>query len=214
MRFMNTENNKDILIPVARFISIVFHPLFMPLYGLGIIYSAPTLLEYLPVGAKKILFLIVFINNVFIPVTLLPLLKNRNLISSYTIDERKERSIPLIMVCLLYLITSFIIFRYQIPGLLKSFVFSSTFLAVMVTVINFWWKISLHSVAAGALNALVVVLSVKMYSPLTGYLISSILTGGLILSSRLKLNSHNPAQVWIGFFTGFFGLSLFILLIQ
>jgi len=79
--------------------------------------------------------------------------------------------------------------------------------------INFWWKISIHAVGAGALTATVVVLSMKMYTPLTSYLISVIIVGGLILSSRLKLNSHNPAQVWLGFLIGLLVISLFILLI-
>jgi len=210
---MNKENNTGITIALAKFISIVFHPILMPLYGLGIIFTAPTLLGYLPEEVKKILFLIIFINNVFIPLTLLPLFRNRNLISSYTIEERKERAIPLIMMSILYSITSFIILRYQIPLFLKSFVFASTFLVILITLINFWWKISIHAVAAGALNAVVVLLSIKMHSPLIWYLISVIMAGGLVLSSRLKLNSHNPAQVWFGFLTGLFGSGLFILLV-
>jgi len=79
--------------------------------------------------------------------------------------------------------------------------------------INFWWKISIHAVGAGALTATVFVLSLKMYTPLTWYLAAVILTGGLVLSSRLRLNSHNPSQVWIGFLTGLLGISLFILFI-
>ena len=209
---MNPENNLGITIALAKFISIVFHPLLMPLYGLAIIFTAPTLLGYLPGEVKRILFLIIFINNVFIPVTMLPLFKNRNLISTYTIEERRERTVPLILMSILYSITSFIIFRYQIPLFLKSFVFASTFLVIFVTLVNFWWKISIHAVAAGALNAVVVMLSVKMYSQLTWYLISVILAGGLVLSSRIKLNSHSPAQVWFGFFTGLLGLSILILL--
>jgi 4-hydroxybenzoate polyprenyltransferase len=79
--------------------------------------------------------------------------------------------------------------------------------------INFWWKISIHSVGAGALAATVFVLSLKMHTPLLWYMIPVILAAGLILTSRLKLNSHNPNQVWVGFLTGFLVISLFILLI-
>jgi membrane-associated phospholipid phosphatase len=84
----------------------------------------------------------------------------------------------------------------------------------MVTVINFWWKISLHSVGAGAIISLVIILSLKMLTPLEWYLIPAIIAGGLVLSSRLRLNLHNPQQVWIGLSAGFFGLSLFMLLFQ
>jgi hypothetical protein len=210
---MDQEKNTSLTTSVAKFISIVFHPLLMPLYGLGIIFTAPTLLGYMPIEVKKILFLIVFINNVFIPLILLPFFKNRNLISTYAIEDKKERAVPLIMMSVLYSVTSFVIFRYQIPVFLKSFVFASTFLVILVTLINFWYKISIHAVAAGALNAVVALLSLKMSSSLVWYLVSTILTAGLILSSRLKLNSHDPGQVWSGFLTGFAVLGIFFLLI-
>jgi membrane-associated phospholipid phosphatase len=156
------------------------------------------------------LFFIIFINNVLLPLSLLPFFKYRNIISSWSVENRKERIIPLLLTTLLYAATSYIVFRFPIPVFLKSFIFASFFLSVIVTIINFWWKISLHSVGVGALSALVLILSLKMHSPLLWYLISIIIIGGLVLSSRLKLNSHNPLQVWIGFLTGNVCLGLFL----
>jgi hypothetical protein len=209
---MTNNEPKDTPEKLAKIISVVFHPLLMPVYGMAIIFSAPTLFGYLPFNIKKILFLIIVVNNVLLPVSLLPFFIHRNIISSWTIKERKERNIPLIITTFLYCTTSFIIFRFPIPVFLKSFIFTAAFLSFIVTVVNFWWKISLHSVGAGALISLVLVLSLKMLTPLVWYLISAVIIGGLVLSSRLKLNLHNPLQVWIGLFTGFFGLILFMML--
>jgi hypothetical protein len=208
---MSTEVTKDFLDKLAKIISVIFHPLFMPVYGMVIIFSAPTLFEYLPFAVKRILLFIVLINNVLLPLSLLPFFRYRNIISSWTINNRRERIIPLLITTILYSTTSFIIFRFPVPGFLKSFFLAAAFLSLMVTVINFRWNISLHSVGAGALIAIVLLLSFKMYSPLMWYLISVIIAGGLILSSRLRLNYHNPQQVWFGFITGFLGLSLFML---
>jgi hypothetical protein len=102
-------------------------------------------------------------------------------------------------------------FRLQIPMFVKAYIFSTAFLAITVSAINFWWKISLHSVGAGALSGIVIVLSFKMMVPLAGFLIPVILIGGLVLSSRLKLNSHNGSQVYFGFLTGLAGMNLFML---
>jgi len=209
---MAATRTDNILNRLANIFSIVFHPLLMPLYGLGIIFSAPTVLGYLPFTVKKILFFIVLINNVLIPLTLMPYLRYRNIISSYSIEDKQERIIPLMIVSFLYCITSFIVFRFQLPFFIKSFTLASTLLVIVVAIINFWWKISVHSAAAGALTGIVVILSFKMYTPLTWYLISAILMSGLVLSSRLRLNSHNPLQVWIGFLTGFAVSGLFIAL--
>jgi hypothetical protein len=209
---MSAYQKKDLIDTPARILSVVFHPLLMLVYGLAIIFSAPTLFGYLPVEVKKLLFLIVLVNNVFLPLSLLPFFMHRNIISSWTVNDRKERTIPLILTTVLYGATSFIIFRYQIPFFLKSYIFSAFFLSLIVTVINLWWKISLHSVGAGALLGIVLILSFRMHTPLVEYLILVIITGGLILSSRLKLNYHNPQQVWLGFLTGFLGLIAFMIL--
>lgn len=208
---MTTDQPKEFLDTLAKIIAVIFHPLLMPVYGMAIIFSAPTLFGYLPFTVKKLLFLIMLVNNVLLPLSLLPFFFHRNIISSWSISERKERYIPLIITTILYCATSYIIFRFPIPVFLKSFIFATAFLSLIVTVINLWWKISLHSVGAGALIALVLILSLKMFTPLMWYLISAILAGGLVLSSRLKLNFHNPQQVWIGIFTGFLGLILFMM---
>jgi hypothetical protein len=210
---MTDYNSRNFSETLAKIISGIFHPLFMPLYGLLILFSAPTFLVYLPSEAKRILFFVVLINNVLIPLAMLPFFRYRNVITSYRIEDRNERIIPLLSASILYCTTSFIVFRFQIPFLLKSFIFATSVLAIVVSVINFWWKISVHSVGAGALTAMVILVSIKLHTPLTNYLIIIIFIGGLILSSRLKLNAHNPPQVWAGYSTGFIIITLFLLLI-
>jgi hypothetical protein len=210
MNNCNSTNDPDKL---AKIISVIFHPLFMPLYGLIILLAAPTFLRYLPVNIKYIIFTIVLINNVLIPLALLQFFRFRNIISSFNIEEKNERIFPLLTASILYCATSFIVFRFQIPFFLKSFIFATSILSILLSMINFGWKISIHSAGAGAIAATVIVLSLKLHTPLTGYLIVVILAGGIILASRLRLNSHNPAQVWAGFFLGLFVISLFILFI-
>src|SRR5512133_1691525 len=195
---MTTDKSFDLLEKPAKIVSVIFHPLLMPVYGMAIIFSAPTLFGYLPFNVKKLLLLIILVNNVLLPLSLLPFFMQRKIISSWNLSERKERNIPLIISTLLYGTTSFIIFRFPIPLFLKSFIFATLFLSVLVTLINFWWKISLHSVGAGALIGLIFILSLKMLTPLEWYLISAIIIAGLILSSRLRLNQHSPSQVWLG----------------
>jgi hypothetical protein len=208
---MEKEKTTDIQITIAKIISLVFHPLFMPLYGLVIIFSAPTLFWYLPFKVKKILFLVMMTNNVMIPVSLMPFFRYRNIISSWVIEKRNERVIPLFSVALLYSVTSIIMYRFQIPLFVKAYFFSTFFLVLAVLLINMWWKISIHSVGAGALTGIVFTLSVKMSTLLTWYLIPSVIVAGLVLSSRLKLSSHDSAQVYIGFITGLSGMTLFML---
>ena len=121
---MTDYNSRNFSETLAKIISGIFHPLFMPLYGLLILFSAPTFLVYLPSEAKRILFFVVLINNVLIPLAMLPFFRYRNVITSYRIEDRNERIIPLLSASILYCTTSFIVFRFQIPFLLKSFIFA------------------------------------------------------------------------------------------
>jgi hypothetical protein len=211
---MSPDETRDFFYRPAKIISVVFHPLFMPLYGLLIIFSAPTLFGYLPFQVKKLLFLIVLVNNVLLPTSLLPFFKHWKIITSLTIVNRKERIIPLIIATVLYTTTSFIISGFPVPHFLKSFFYALCILSLVLTVVNFWWKISLHSAGAGALIALELILSFRTYSPLTIYLIATLIAGGFILTSRLNLKLHNPVQVWTGFITGFTVLTFFMLIFQ
>ena len=186
----------------AKIISSVFHPLFMPVYGLAVIFSAPTVFGYLPFDVKKLLFLIIFINNILLPFSLLPFFKYRNVINSWSMEERSERTLFLILTTLLYGATTYIVFSFRVPMFLKSFLMAVFFISLAVTIINIWWKISIHAVAMGAITALAIILSVKMFSPLMWYFITIIIVSGLVLYARLKLNFHNPLQVWTGYFAG------------
>lgn len=199
MTFDKTSAFEDTL---AKIISAVFHPLLVPLYGLLIIFLAPTILEYLPLAYKKTLLLIVLINNVIIPLSLMPYFRYRNIISSWFLINRKERIIPLITTSFFYFITLYITLTFKVSVFINAFILTLAVLSSIITIINFWFKISIHSVGAGALLALVIALSLKSHVPLTLMLIAVILIAGLVLSSRLWLNSHTPKEIWLGFLLG------------
>jgi hypothetical protein len=195
---MTDDRTKYLPDTLAKIISIIFHPLLMPVYGILIIFSAPTPIGYLPVALKRMLFIIILINNVILPLSLMPYFR--------------YRIIPLLATSFFYSVTAYITFRYHIlTPFIKAFILSAAFLAICVTIIAFWWKISIHSAGAGALISLVIILSVKMSTPLTWFLLPVILASGLVLTSRLWLNSHNPEEVWFGLLLGLIGSSLFLL---
>lgn len=199
---------------LARTISVLFHPLLMPVYGMLIIFSSSTPFGVLPPNVKRLLLLIVAVNNIFIPISLLPFLMHMNFISEWNLGNKEERKVPMIISTILYATTSYIIFRFPIPHFLKSFFFSTFLLSLIVTIVNFRWKISLHSVGLGALLALILYVAFRMYSPLAWYIVLAVIVSGLVLSSRLQLNAHSPRQVWFGFITGFTGLTIFLYIFQ
>jgi len=193
----------------AKIISVIFHPLFMPLYGLILLmFSIPAVYNYFLFSINKILLLIILINNTVLPLSLLVFLKMKNQISSREVESRKERMLLLFFATILYAITSYIVIKYPVPNFIKTYFIGIFFVASSITVINNWWKISIYAAGAGMLTALMLMLSLQMYHVMILPLIAVIIAAGLILSSRLRLNSHTPAQAWIGFLLGFIELCI------
>ncbi len=191
----------------SQILSVIFFPGFLPVYGLLIIFNAPTLFAYELAARygslKGIILLLAFVNMTVVPVALMPLLKYRNIISSYNMNTRSDRIVPMAIGSLMYLVTTIIFYSFQIPGIIKSFILATTILSVLILVITFRWKISIHSAGLGSLLATVMALSVRMYANLAAIWIPLILISGLVMASRLYLNSHNPSQIYAGFALGF-----------
>jgi hypothetical protein len=194
------ENN--FLYRVSQVTSVVFHPIFMPLYGLLIIFSAPTLLYFVPLKIKKLTLLVVACNNIILPLSLMLMLYSRGVIKSFQAKEKKERTLLLTIITVLYLITTILMLRLPIPNLIKVYFVATAFISFIALIINMFWRISLHSVAAGGLLTLVCFLVYLFNVPVIWYLAGMIFVSGLVMFSRLYNYDHEPAEVWTGFFAG------------
>lgn len=188
---------------LSRVLSVILHPVFMPLYGLLLIFNAPTFLVHLPYNIKRVIFLLAMVNMTVVPIAMLPLLRYRNLISTYSMESSRERVFPLTLGVLLYAVTTVIFYSYQIPVLIKSFMLAATVTSLILLVTTFWWKISIHSAGLGGLLATVMALSIRMGANLELLWIGLMLISALVMMSRLYLRVHSPAQVYTGFLAGF-----------
>jgi len=206
------ENN--FLYRLSQIISIAFHPIFMPLYGLLIIFSAPTILYFVPLKIKKLTLLVIACNNIILPLSLILMLYSRGIIKSFQAREKKERTIVLIISTILYLVTTTLILRLPIPNLIKVYFVSTTFVSFITLIINQFWRLSLHSVAVGGLLTLVCLMVYIFNVPVIWYISGMVLLSGLVMFSRLYNEDHEPAEVWTGFFAGAASMvGAFILLI-
>jgi membrane-associated phospholipid phosphatase len=82
---------------------------------------------------------------------------------------------------------------------------------IATSLINLVWKVSAHMVGIGGVIGAVIALSVQLDTDFFYILSSLILLAGLLGYSRLKLNAHTPAQVYLGFVVGFLPQMIIIL---
>lgn len=207
------NEKKNLLNISAQVISVLFHPFFMPVYGLLIFFNAPTFLSYIPYEVKRAIFIIAVITTIIIPMTMLPFFLYRRIIKSYRMETHTERIGPLLLVSVVYTLTFYLLNRLQIPDLIKTYFLGASVTVLLTLLVNFWWKISIHSVGMGGLLAAVLVLSFRMQTDLTVFILPLLLAAGLTGFARLQLQAHKPSQVYSGYLLGMAGMVLVLYLV-
>jgi hypothetical protein len=198
----------------AEILSVVFHPIFIPLYGLIIIYSSNTLHSFLPVQLKRMIFILVMANNVLLPMALATVLYARGAIRTFNARDRNERVLLLTFSLVMYSITAFLLLRMQVPGLFRAFFIAIAVVTLITLLITVFYRISLHASGIGGLLVLVLLMSGLYHISMVWQTVAVLLTGSAVLSSRIYLEDHSPREVWSGFFAGavIMGLSLLLIL--
>ena len=190
----------------SRFISLIFHPIFLPLYmAIIILYSSPILFQ----NGDLILFVIALLTIGF-PLIAVLIMKGLDIISSFEMEDPKERFIPMIVVATILLWTFFMLK----PGgkvitashpLLSNMVLGSIISLFIMFPLNSLSKISFHAVGMGGLVGMLMNVIPYASFNLIGFFVVAILLAGLVGTARLFLKAHTIGEIFGGFFIGFLG---------
>lgn len=191
---------------LAYFISLIFHPLLMPSYlFLFIMTSATSFLQPLRIESLVEILAIIFIVTFIIPVISIGTLRLTNFISDFHLEDRKQRFTPFLFICCFYAITAYMFYaRLSINNLLVIIFFAITFLIILLTIITYFWKISVHGASIGGVAGFIFALG--LLHPIVNFpfiLAALMVIAGMVLYARLMLNAHTPLQVYSGTALGF-----------
>ena len=188
---------------IAKIISVIFHPLFMTGYGLLILFFiSGTFLSYLAGPVKNIVLIIIAVNTIILPLSVVPLYFSQKIIKSIHMETARERVIPLMMNSIFFYLGFYLLNRLQVPELIKMYVLASFSVVVVTLLVSLKWKISIHMMGIGGLTGAIISISWHLGVDMIAVWMGLILCGGLIGFARLELNKHTPAQVYSGFFIG------------
>ena len=187
---------------VSKIISIILHPIFMPLLALHLT------LKSLPSMAVLISQDLYYINGIIIIFTIiLPLLSvffliKKGRVSSLEMSNHKERSLPLFITVIWMSLGFFIlnnILRYA--PILKAEIIGAILIILFAAIISKFWKISLHLLAIGGVVGVFIALQLIEGEALDLLLIFILLSITLGVA-RIKQKAHNHTQVYMGFLLG------------
>jgi hypothetical protein len=142
-------------------------------------------------------------------------MKRAQLIKDYHLHDTKDR-IPVLASSLIYLLVFYFLIKNLehnqsdviLFGHFLSIITGGIFLSVILIIITYFWKISLHSAAISGLTGGLIALPVVLF-PIINienvYFLNSaaLLTTGIVASSRLHLKAHSYLQVIVGMLIGF-----------
>ncbi len=187
----------------AKIISVILHPLFMPAYGILILFFiSGTFLSYLAGPVKNIVLIIIAVNTIILPLSVVPFYISQKIIKSIHMETTRERIIPLAMNSIFFYLGFYLLNRLQVPDLIKMYVLASFSVVVVTLLVSLKWKISIHMIGIGGLTGAIISISWHLGVDMKAVWMGLILCSGLIGFARLELNKHTPAQVYSGFFTG------------
>lgn len=147
----------------------------------------------------------IFIATCLLPVTSIYVMYKYGLIENIKLISRDDRLIPNIMTTSTYVITYFML-RYvnNFSGVIILPLLLMSIVLIVHTVVSIFWKISAHAASGASLLGFWAFMQINLpqeslYYP---FLFFIVCIGGL-LSARLYLERHSPAQVWVGALQGF-----------
>lgn len=154
------------------------------------------------------ILLVVFLNTILIPVSLIWMMKRMKLIKSLHLNHKKERIYPFLISIVFYLTTWYVFDSLGIFNYISMVFLLAALLVFIALVISLFWKISIHTLSIGAMSITILYLSAIHILPLWPvYLVFMI--SGLVGFARLMLKAHSPNQIYIGYFLGMAVVSLF-----
>lgn len=194
---------KEIEKRFAGIFSYVTHPLLIPLLGLLVISNSGTYAADLDQRFNYYIYVSVFIFTLLLPVGLIPLFYFFGLSKNIQFSDRRERIIPMYITLVFYIAVFFMVKKLPISVLYEKLLLAGCISMAVLLITSYFWKISAHMIGWGGLTSLILVISLRFDTNLVVFFIISMLISGLVGFSRLKLETHTPAQIYLGFMTGF-----------
>lgn len=186
---------------LANFFSIITHPILLPTWLLLIITEIG-LFKTLSINASMCIIIVSAITFV-IPTIIILFLKKFKVIKTLTMERRDDRVIPILIMATSLYITSRFFNGIYVLGIYNFYLICSTLLCMIVFWVNLFWKISLHSIGWGGFVGILFIYTTILAEIFLPYFIISIIVAGIVCSARLYLKSHDSAQIYVGFITGF-----------
>ena len=196
---------------IAHFISVVFHPLFIPVMAaFYLAYLQPGVFTGMSSHEKMMVVIRIGYNTIFFPALTILLLKAVGFLKDIYLKTQRERIIPYIATNIFYFWTYLVLKNVAgTPSLLTSFILGIFLASSAALLANIYFKISMHALGVGAFSGLLLLLVFAGFPYMIFLPVMLVLfLTGLVSTARLIVSNHSPFEIYTGILLGI--LSQFI----
>jgi len=188
----------------ANVVSLVLHPIFIPVYvACFLLFLHPMLFAGYAQPAKWKLVATIFVNLCLLPLVTVFLCWRLKFVGSMLLATQRDRIIPLAATMIFYFWCWFVLKNFtEIPALFRQFLLGSFITVIVAWIANIYFKISLHALGAGGMLCFMLLVVFGSDGGSAGYLAAAAVVAGLVCSARLVLENHRPADVYAGLVLG------------
>lgn len=200
----------------AQLTSIVFHPLFVPIYALLVLMfvaSKPNSflikdsLFYMDLGFKKVVLILFAIFTIITPLLSMVFFKINKTISSYTLEKQNERFQPLaITACYLLFLFGFIYYelpKNYFPHIIGAIPLGGAITLALAAVVNYKLKLSLHLLGMGMWCAITYSYFQHQAEYELWVFLTIVFLSGCVATARIYLKAHRYNEIIVAFLLGF-----------
>lgn len=200
----NQADQPAVIRLLARFISWVFHPVFVPVYMMAfLVYEHPFQFTGFDPRQKMMVMLQTMAMYLFFPLVTVLLLKALGFIDSIQLKKQKDRIIPLVACGIWYFWIWYV--WHNIPGYpdmairFALAIWISSWTGLMM---NTRMKISLHAISMGIAITFLFILAFTQPLNFGLYLSVGLLIAGLVCTARFIVSDHTAAEIYGGLALG------------
>jgi hypothetical protein len=187
---------------LSKFISIILHPIFMPLLALYLSLQSIPSLGFSINPYLNYIYGVIIGCTILLPLLTIFFLIKTGKVSSLEMSDHKERSLPLFRTVIwmflgFYMLNNILFYA----PILKAEIIGAILIILFAAIISKFWKISLHLLGIGGVVGVFIALQI-MFGGVLYLLLIFIVLSGILGVARIDQKAHNHAQIYVGFLLG------------
>lgn len=204
--------NEKKLIPVARTLSLLFTPFYLPIISMIAMFIF-SYLSILPWTYKLQVIAATYLFTILLPTLLIHAYRRYQGWSWFHLAHREKRMVPYLLSILSYFAWYFIMRWMHMPHFMSAIIVAALFVQIICAITNVWFKVSTHMAAIGGVTGGVIAFSFIFGFNPTWWLSFIILLSGFVGTARMMLRVHSLAQIITGYLLGAITTFLVVILI-